>query len=105
MLTDLLAGPTSPACDRRRVGPSVPFGTAARTLTWCQPALITYDSFAAFHERNTMSNKAHLRPHQRERRASRATRLLVAILIVSFVVLGAVLAATDPGMIRGLRLP
>jgi hypothetical protein len=100
MPEDLVRSKSSP-----QLGSSVPFGTAATRLTWCQPASITYDSFAAFHERNTMSNKAHLRPHQREQRASRVTRLLVAILIVTFVVLGAVLAATDPGIIRGLRLP
>jgi hypothetical protein len=51
-----------------------------------------------------MSNKPHRRPHQRERRASRITRLFVAILIVSFIALGTVLAATGH-IPRGLRMP
>jgi hypothetical protein len=52
-----------------------------------------------------MSDKAHLRPHQKVRRVKGLTRLLVAILVVAFIALGAVLAAVDPGIIRGLRLP
>ena len=52
-----------------------------------------------------MSNKAHLRPHQKVRRAGGLTKLLIAVLIVVFIALGAVLAAADPGIIRGLRLP
>jgi hypothetical protein len=41
-----------------------------------------------------MSNKAHLRPHQKKRQASSTTRLLVAILILAIFVLGVVLAAS-----------
>jgi hypothetical protein len=57
-----------------------------------------------FHERNMVSNKAHRRPHQRERRASRVTRLLVAILVLTIIALGIVLSATGH-IPRGLRLP
>jgi hypothetical protein len=41
-----------------------------------------------------MSNKPHLHPHQAKRRASRVTRLVAAILIITFIALGAVLTAT-----------
>lgn len=41
-----------------------------------------------------MSNKAHLRPNKKERQASRITRLLAAILIVTIIALGVALAAS-----------
>lgn len=44
-----------------------------------------------------MSNKAHLRPHRRERQANRLTRLLMVILIVVFFVLCIALAASGRG--------
>jgi hypothetical protein len=48
-----------------------------------------------------MSNKPHLHPHQKERHASRITRLLVAILIVSAFVLVLALEATGHIVFRG----
>jgi len=41
-----------------------------------------------------MSNKPHLHPHQKQRQASRTTRLIVAILIVAIMALGIVLSAS-----------
>jgi hypothetical protein len=41
-----------------------------------------------------VSNKPHLHPHQGHRRASRATRLLVAIFILAILALGIALSAT-----------
>jgi hypothetical protein len=41
-----------------------------------------------------MSNKPHLRPHQKKRQASGITRLLVALLIVTVLTLGVVVAAS-----------
>jgi hypothetical protein len=48
-----------------------------------------------------MSNKPHLRPHQIQRHASRITRLIVAILIVSAFVLVLALEATGHIVFRG----
>jgi hypothetical protein len=48
-----------------------------------------------------MSNKPHLRPHQKERHASRITRLLVAILIVCVFVLVIALELTGHIIFRG----
>jgi hypothetical protein len=48
-----------------------------------------------------MSNKPHLRPHQKKRRASRITGLLVAILIVAILALGIALEATGHVVFRG----
>ena len=44
-----------------------------------------------------MSNKAHLRPHQKRRQASRITRLLVVILILAIFVLSIALATSGRG--------
>lgn len=44
-----------------------------------------------------MSNKAHLRPHQKQRHASRITGLLVVFLFVAIFVLSIALAATGRG--------
>jgi hypothetical protein len=41
-----------------------------------------------------MSNKPHEHPHKQERRASRSTRLLVAILLIALFVVGLALSAT-----------
>jgi hypothetical protein len=41
-----------------------------------------------------MSNKPHLRPHRKKRKASRITRLVVAILILAIFALGIALAAS-----------
>ena len=54
-----------------------------------------------FHQGNMMSNKPHLRPHEEERHASRATRLLVAILIVGIFVLLIALELTGRVEFRG----
>jgi hypothetical protein len=51
-----------------------------------------------------MSNKPHRRPHQRERRASRVTRLVVATLIITFMALGIVLSASGH-IPPGFRVP
>jgi hypothetical protein len=48
-----------------------------------------------------MSNKPHLRPHQKERQASKPTRLLVAILIVAFFALAIALEMTGRIEFRG----
>lgn len=42
---------------------------------------------ASSSEGNVMSNKPHLRPHQKKRQARRFTKLLVAILVVAFFAL------------------
>jgi hypothetical protein len=44
-----------------------------------------------------MSNKAHLRPHQQKRHASRITRLIVVILFLAIFVLSVALAASGRG--------
>jgi hypothetical protein len=54
-----------------------------------------------FHERNMMSNKPHLRPHQEKRQASQTTRLLVAILIITIFALAIALEATGHIVFRG----
>ena len=51
-----------------------------------------------------MSNKPHLRPHQEKRKASRITRLLMAILIIAFFVLAIALEATGHVVFRGRLL-
>ena len=48
-----------------------------------------------------MSNKPHLRPHQENRHASQATRLLVAILIIGIFALAIALEATGHIEFRG----
>jgi len=48
-----------------------------------------------------MSNKPHLRPHQKKRQASQITRLLVAILILAFFALAITLEATGHVVFRG----
>jgi len=48
-----------------------------------------------------MSNKPHLRPHQKERRASRISRLLVATLIIAIFALAIALEATGHIIFRG----
>jgi hypothetical protein len=54
-----------------------------------------------FRERNMMSNKPHLRPHQKKRQASKATRLVMAILIVAILALAIALEATGHIVFRG----
>jgi len=52
-----------------------------------------------------MSNKAHLRPHKKQRQASRTTRVLVVILFVMLFVLSIALAASGHGaQLTNLRL-
>jgi len=48
-----------------------------------------------------MSNKPHLRPHQKKRQASKITRLLVAIFIVAIFALVIALEATGHIVFRG----
>jgi hypothetical protein len=48
-----------------------------------------------------MSNKPHLRPHQKERRASPFSRLLVATLIVAIFALAIALEVTGHIIFRG----
>jgi hypothetical protein len=57
----------------------------------------------AFHERNVMSNKPHHRPHQDQRHASRATRLLVVTLIVAAFAFILALELTGHIIITGRR--
>jgi hypothetical protein len=54
-----------------------------------------------FRERNIMSNKPHLRPHQKKRQASQITRLFVAILIIALFALVIALEATGHIIFRG----
>ena len=58
-----------------------------------------------FHERNMMSNKPHLRPHQKKRQASQLTRLLVAILFLTIFALATALAATGRVAPHGRFIP
>jgi hypothetical protein len=44
-----------------------------------------------------MSNKAHLRPHQKKRQASLITKLLVVILFIAIFVLSITLASSGRG--------
>jgi hypothetical protein len=53
------------------------------------------------HQGNKMSNKPHLRPHEKERRARQVTRLLVAILILAFFALAVALEMTGHFVFRG----
>lgn len=48
-----------------------------------------------------MSNKPHLRPHQKMRQPSRITRLLVALLILAIFTLVIALEATGRVVFRG----
>lgn len=48
-----------------------------------------------------MSNKPHLRPHQKKQQASRATRLLVAILVLAVLALAIALEMTGHVVFRG----
>ena len=48
-----------------------------------------------------MSNKPHQHPHQKKRHASRATRLLMAILIIAIFALVIALEATGRVEFRG----
>jgi hypothetical protein len=48
-----------------------------------------------------MSNKPHLRPHQKKRQASPVTRLLMAILIIAIFALAIALEATGHVVFRG----
>jgi hypothetical protein len=48
-----------------------------------------------------MSNKPHLRPHQKKRHASRVTRLLVAILVLAVLALAIALEMTGHVVFRG----
>lgn len=54
-----------------------------------------------FHQGNTMSNKPHLRPHQKRQQASPITRVLVVILIVAIFALVIALEATGHVIFRG----
>jgi hypothetical protein len=54
-----------------------------------------------FHQGNMMSNKPHLRPHQKKRRASQVTGLLVAIFIIAIFALAIALEATGHLVFRG----
>ena len=52
-----------------------------------------------------MSNKAHLRPHQKKRQASLTTRILVVILFLAVFAFSVALAATGRGaVLTHLRL-
>jgi hypothetical protein len=51
-----------------------------------------------------MSNKPHLRPHQK-RQASQITRLLVAILFITIFALATALAATGRVVPHGRFIP
>lgn len=48
-----------------------------------------------------MSNKPHLRPHEKIRQASWITRLLVAVLIIAILVLAIALEVTGRVEFRG----
>jgi hypothetical protein len=48
-----------------------------------------------------MSNKPHLHPHQKERQASRVTRLVVAILILAFFMGAIALEVTGHVIFKG----
>jgi len=48
-----------------------------------------------------MSNKPHLRPHQKKRRARQITKLFVAILILAFFALAIALEMTGHLVFRG----
>jgi hypothetical protein len=52
-----------------------------------------------------MSNKPHLRPHQKEQHASRTTRLLVAILVLGIFALLIALEVTGRVEFRGRLSP
>jgi hypothetical protein len=54
-----------------------------------------------FHQGNIMSNKPHLRPHQKKRQASQITGLLVAIFILAIFALAIALEATGHVVFRG----
>jgi len=52
-----------------------------------------------------MSNKPHLRPHKKQRQASRTTRVLVLLLFIAIFVLAIALAATGRGVPAGRIIP
>jgi hypothetical protein len=54
-----------------------------------------------FHQGNMMSNKPHLRPHQKKRQASQITRLLAGIFILAIFALVIALEATGHIVFRG----
>jgi hypothetical protein len=58
-----------------------------------------------FRERNMMSNKPHLRPHQKIRQAGRMTRLLVAIFFITLFALATALAASGRVAPHGRFIP
>jgi hypothetical protein len=52
-----------------------------------------------------MSNKPHLHPHKKQRRARWTTTLLVVLLFIGLFVLAIAMAATGHGMPTGRILP
>jgi hypothetical protein len=52
-----------------------------------------------------MSNKPHLRPHQKRRQASRITRLLVAMFFITLFALATALAASGRVLPHGRFIP
>jgi hypothetical protein len=52
-----------------------------------------------------MSNKPHLRPHNKQRQASRTIRVFVLLLFVAVFVLAIALAATGRGLPPGRIIP
>jgi hypothetical protein len=52
-----------------------------------------------------MSNKAHLRPHQRKRQASRTTGLLLVILLIALIALATAMVASGHAMPAGRIIP
>jgi hypothetical protein len=79
--------------------PLVPNCGAAGPLVR-QPESSTIRSMP-FHQGNMMSNKPHLRPHQKKRQANQITTLVVAILILAIFALGIALELTGHVVFRG----
>ena len=52
-----------------------------------------------------MSNKAHLRPHQKKRQASRTTGLLLVILLIALIALATAMVASGHAMPAGRIIP
>ena len=52
-----------------------------------------------------MSNKAHLRPHRKQRQANRTTGLLLVILFIGLVVLATAMVASGHAMPAGRIIP
>ncbi len=88
--------------DRARNGHNSPFvpncGAAGPLVR--QPESSTIRSMP-FHQGNMMSNKPHLRPHQKKQQANQITRLVVAILILAIFALGIALELTGRVVFRG----